>query len=135
MPTTTVTKKEDLYSDFKANFDPHPIKGDLVRLTNEDAVIRSIRNILLTDQYERFGNPDFGAGLRHYLFEPVSKLTESQIRDAIISAIKNYEQRAELIEVYVFASPDDNASSATILFNVINRIEPVSMTVVLERIR
>lgn len=135
MATTTVTRKEDLYSDFKANLDPHPIRKDLVRITNEDAVIRSVRNILLTAQYERFGNPNFGAGLRAYLFENISRTTEGNIRDAIIQSINNYEPRANLIEVVVSARPDLNAYTASVMFSIINRIDPVKLDVLLHRIR
>lgn len=129
------TKKREIYSDFRANFDPHPVKKDLVRLTNEDAVARSIRNILLTNVYERRRNPSFGAGLSAYLFENISKATESGIRDAIKAAIQNYEKRASVIEVYVSARPDKNAYSATIVFSVLNRIDPVTLDVLLQRVR
>jgi len=70
MATTTY------YSDIPTNFDVHPVKEDLVLVTNESAVKRSIRNLLLTDPYERFFNPLIGSGIRQTLFENVSKDTE-----------------------------------------------------------
>jgi Phage baseplate assembly protein W len=131
----TTTRKEETYSDFKSNIDPHPIRRDLVKITNADAITRSVRSILLTNQYERFGQPEFGAGLQHYLFENVSRTTEGLIRDAIIQAIGNYEPRANIIEVYVSARPDDNAYAATVVFSVVSRLDPVTLNVLLERIR
>jgi phage baseplate assembly protein W len=135
MATDTTHQPREIYSDFRANFDPHPVKGDLLRLTNEEAVKRSIRNILLTEPYERFTNFEFGAGLANYLFENISTVTEGQIKSAIETSIKNYEKRANLISVVVSARPDDDAYAATIIFSVINQIEPVTLKVLLERIR
>jgi phage baseplate assembly protein W len=135
MATDQTQKPREIYSDFRANFDPHPVKGDLLRLTNEEAVKRSIRNILLTGPYERFTNFELGAGLSNYLFEPISTVTEGQIKSAIETSIRNYEKRANLISVIVSARPDDNAYVATIIFSVINLLEPVTLSVLLERIR
>jgi phage baseplate assembly protein W len=129
------TQPREIYSDFRANFDPHPVKGDLLRITNEEAVKRSIRNILLTGPYERFTNFEFGAGLSNYLFENISTVTEGQIKSAIETSIRNYEKRANLISVVVSAMPDKDAYSATVTFSVINQIEPVTLKVLLERIR
>lgn len=131
----STTKKKEIYSDFRANFDVHPVKQDLVRLVNEDAVARSIRNILLTNVYERRRNPGFGAGLAAYLFENISKTTESNIKKAIEDAITNYEPRASLVHVHVSALPDKNAYTATIVFSVVNRLEPIQLDLLLERIR
>jgi phage baseplate assembly protein W len=135
MATNTAQQPREIYSDFRANFDVHPVKGDLLRITNEEAVKRSIRNILLTEPYERFTNFEFGAGLANYLFENISSVTEGQIKNAIENSIRNYEKRANLISVVVAARPDDDAYAATIIFSVINQIEPVTLKVLLERVR
>lgn len=128
-------KENIVYSDIRTNLDLHPVKQDIVLLTNADAVKNSIRNILLTRPYERPRKPKFGAGLAGYLFENVSKATEGSIRDAIILAIENYEPRAAIIEVYVSVLPDQNAYAATVIFSIVNQIDPVKLDVLLERIR
>jgi phage baseplate assembly protein W len=125
----------NIYGDFRTDFLPHPVSTDLAKLNNEDAVIRSIKNICLTAPYERFWNPRFGAGLSKYLFEPISYITEDLIKNAIISAIANYEPRALTYEVYVSAQPDQNAYNATIVFTVINNPSAVSFSFLLNRIR
>ena len=124
-----------LYSDLRTDFAPHPVSGDLTKLTNEESVKRSIRNICLTGIYERFWNPRFGAGLSKYLFEPISYITEDLIKKAIKDAIVNYEPRALTHEVYVTARPDENAYAATILFTVINNPNTVTFSLLLNRIR
>jgi len=124
-----------LYSDFRTDFDKHPVTGDLAKLTNEEAVKRSVKNICLTGIYERFWNPRFGAGLSKYLFEPISYITEDLIKNAIKDAITNYEPRALTHEVYVTAQPDQNAYAATIVFTVINNPNAITFSVLLNRIR
>lgn len=135
MATKNITAKPDLYSDFRTDFLIHPMKKDLVMVKNEDSVIQSIKNLLYTGQYERFWQPDINAGLRHYLFELPSKMTEIGIRDSIMAVIRNHEPRAELIEVYVSLSVDESAYEATIVFSVVNREEAISFTTLLQRLR
>jgi phage baseplate assembly protein W len=129
MATTTY------YSDIPTNFDVHPVKEDLVLVTNESAVKRSIRNLLLTDPYERFFNPLIGSGIRQTLFENVSKDTEFFLKEKITETIVNYEPRADLISVGVKALPDENAYSASIIFAISNSTQPVTLDLVLRRVR
>lgn len=129
------TQERTVYSDIRTNLDVHPVTGDLVLLKNIDAVKTSIRNILLTRPYERPRKPSFGAGLSGYLFEEISSVTEQSIKKAIELAIANFEPRANVIEVYVTARPDQNAYAATIIFSIINDIQPAKLDVLLERVR
>lgn len=122
-------------SDFKINFDVHPTKKDLLLDKNGDAVKNSIKNLLFTGPYERRFRPALGSGLKKYLFEPISQSTALSIRTSIINMIQNFERRAELLDVAVGVTPDYNAYSATITFRVINRIEPLTITTILERVR
>jgi phage baseplate assembly protein W len=124
-----------IYSDIPTNFDVHPIKGDLVLLTNENAVKRSIRNLLLTDPYERFFNPDVGAGIRQTLFENFTRDTAYIIQEKITETITNYEPRANLYSVNVKALPDDNSYSASIVFGINGNITPITLDLVLKRVR
>lgn len=135
MATKNTTLIPIIYSDFRTDFAPHPVTEDLIAQTNVDAVIRSIRSLLFTRPYERFRQPKLGSGLTAYLFEPISPVTEDAIRQAITSTINNYEPRARLLEVYVSAQPDENAYSATIVFNVVNIEAPIKFTTILQRIR
>jgi len=124
-----------IYSDIPTNLDVHPIKEDIVLLTNEAAVKRSIRNLLLTDPYERFFNPGLGSGIRQSLFENMGLETEYILTEKIKETIINYEPRANLHSVKVKAQFDDNAYSATIVFSVLNRTTPVTLDLILRRVR
>jgi phage baseplate assembly protein W len=123
------------YSDITTNFDIHPVKEDLVLLTNEQAVKRSIRNLLLTDPGERFFRPNIGAGIRQSLFENISRDTEFIIKEKIVETVKNYEPRASLYSVNVKALPDENAYSASIIFYVTNNTSPITLDLILRRVR
>ena len=130
MATTQV-----IYSDIPVNFDVHPLKGDLILTTNEDAVKRSIRNLLLTDPYERFFNPKIGAGIRASLFENIGQDTEFLLKTKITETINNYEKRAQLYSVKVKAFPDQNAYNASIVFYLVNYTTPITLDLLLRRIR
>lgn len=125
----------ELFSDFLNDFDLHPIKKDLVRRTNEDAVKQSIRNIILTNTGERLYNPNFGSQISSLLFEQFSETTQSSLKNVIETAIKNHEPRAKLEDVRVEGDIDSNSLIVTILFSVINKEEPVTLQLILNRIR
>ena len=126
---------KNIYSDLTTNFIIHPVKGDVMLSVDEIAVKRSIINLMFTEPYERFFNPNIGAGLKAYLFENISQDTEFMIREKIIESIRNYEPRANVIEVSVTAKPDDNMYTASIIFSILNSVNPVTLEVILRRVR
>jgi phage baseplate assembly protein W len=126
---------KNIYSDLTTNLSVHPIKGDLLLLSDEAAVKRSIINLMYTEPYERFFNPSIGAGLKAYLFENISQDTEYIIKEKIIEVISNYEPRANIINVSVKALPDQNLYNASIIFSVLNNVNPVTLEVILRRVR
>ena len=133
--TTPQTAKPLVYSDFYSNFDLELVKKDLLSYKNEDSVKRSIRNILLTDRGERFFNPTFGSDIRKMLFENFSPATEQVVADLIKTAIGNHEPRANVIDVNVSGNPDQNSMYINIVVSVINKAEPVTLELILNRIR
>jgi phage baseplate assembly protein W len=124
-----------VYSDIPTNLTVHPVKEDLVLLTNENAVKRSIRNLLLTDPYERPFSPSLGSGIRGSLFENFGPETEYILTEKIKETIRNYEPRARLFSVSVKALTDDNSYSATIVFSIVNSITPITLDLILRRVR
>jgi len=130
MTTTPV-----IFSDLPANLDVHPVRGDLVLLTNDNSVKRSIRNLLLTDPFERFFNPVIGSGIRQSLFENMGRDIEFIMKEKITETILNFEPRANLLSVDVKGLPDDNSYSASITFSVNNNLTPINLNLILRRIR
>ena len=123
------------YSDITTGFDIHPNKKDVTLFLNEDAVKSSLRNILKTSRGERLFNPIFGCGLNNYLFEDISLFTQEQIKNEIISSIKDFEPRANVIDVVVSPYVDENAYVISIVFTTINITTPQTLELLVSRIR
>ena len=127
--------KFQVYSDFLNDLTPHPVVKDIVRYTNEAAVNRSIRNLLLTNRGERLYQPDIGSDIRQLLFEPMIASTGDLIRKFVQNTISNYEPRAKVLSVEVLAYEEQNAYAVTISYMIINKQDPVQLTVTLDRVR
>jgi phage baseplate assembly protein W len=125
----------ELYSDFYSNFESHPDKLDLIKYSNEESVKRSIKNILQTNTGERFFNPVFGSDIRKLLFELASPVTESLLREYIEVAITNFEPRARVLDVVVSTNGDETGYNVSVIFSTINTTEPVTLSLILSRIR
>lgn len=123
------------YSDIDTNLTINPISEDIGRITNENAIRRSIRNLLLTDYYERPFKPDIGSNIRKLLFELITPITIELLQKGISDVINNYEPRANLIDVICTPFEDNNAIDVTIVFSIINIEEPITMQLSLDRIR
>jgi phage baseplate assembly protein W len=124
-----------IYSDFKASFDVHPIKQDLVLSVEEVAVKTAIKNIVFTAPYERYRKPTFGAGIPQDLFSLITPETEYEVQQRISMAIANFEPRAVLKGVKCVATPDKNGYDVTIIFTVVNKTQPITLNQILRRVR
>lgn len=123
------------YSDLSINFGKNPFTGDTNRITEIDSVKRSVKNLVLTNRYERILNPDIGGNIRAMLFEPMSSMTSSVLQDYITDVIKNYEPRAVLQGVLAVPDFDRNSYEVTINFRLDSVQQPQTLDITLERIR
>ena len=124
------------YSDLDLFFSKKATSNDISKVTDIQAVKRSIRNLILTDHYEKPFHPEIGSGIRGLLFELMSPLTANVLAKVVEDVIENYEPRAKLMGVTVYPDMDRNAYEVTIEFYVINTpTELVELTVMLERLR
>lgn len=124
-----------IYSDIDFTFTRKPVTNDVALSFDEMAVIRSIRNLLLTNNFERPFNPELGSNINALLFEPISDNTSTSLESEIENVINNYEPRAILKEVVASARPDENAYKVTITFYIENATLPTTVTILLERNR
>lgn len=120
-----VTRISRSFKDISLSFDPHPMTKDLPILTNERAIIRSVRNLVETIPTERFFNSTLGSNVRSSLFNFVDYATASTIQDQIIEVINNYEKRVTNTIVQVDPKPDLNEFEITITFEIIGQELPV----------
>ena len=124
------------YTDLDLFFSKKATSRDISKVTDVQAVKRSIRNLVLTNHYEKPFHPEIGSGVRGLLFELMSPITANVLARTIEDVIENYEPRAKLIGVRVYPNIDRNAYEVTIEFYVINTpTELVDLTVMLERLR
>ena len=112
------------FKDISLSFEPHPVTKDLPILKNENAIRRSVRNIVQTIPTERFFNSLLGSDVRRSLFEFVDFGTASVIQDQILIAIENFEERVENLQVIVDPIPDDNTFNVTVIFDIIGQEFP-----------
>jgi len=128
--------REIVFSDVNVTFTPHPVTGKLPVLKNADAVKRAVRNLILTNFGERPYDPLYGGNVRALLFENTDDpLLRDKITRDITLAIKQYETRAEVIQVDVTVRPDSNALVIKIQFQIVNQRFPVDLEVAIERVR
>jgi len=123
------------YSDLDLNFLPNPTTKDVVVLTGNDAIKRSIRNLMLTNYNDRLFNSKIGSNLTALLFENINPITAAQIDTAIRDCIRNFEPRVSVISVDVSVDPDNNGYNVRLQYNIINQNQPVAINLFLERIR
>jgi len=126
---------QKIYSDIDFTFTKKPGGGDVALSYDQQAVIRSIRNLLLTNHYERPFNPDLGSSVNALLFQPISSLTSSQLETTIKTTLDNYEPRAIVKSVKVVPVPDGNAYTVSITFFLENATQATTLSVILERNR
>jgi phage baseplate assembly protein W len=126
---------KNIYSDIDLTFIPNPVTGDVSLSYDEQAVIRSIRNLLLTNFYERPFQPKLGSNLNAFLFENTSAITSSALEKEISAVIRNYEPRATINSLVVTALEDLNAFFIELSVYIGNNTQPSSVNVLLERTR
>jgi len=93
------------YSDIDLDFKAHPVSGDIVTLTDMEALKRSVRNLVLTKRYDRPFRPELDAGVHQYLFELATPVTAIKIKNKIEETIRRDEPRVELLDVVVTSVP------------------------------
>lgn len=130
-----ITVRKYNYSDLDLDFIAHPTTGDVVRKFGEDAIKRSLRNLVLTNFYEKPFRPGIGSNVTKLLFENATPVVSNMISDAIREMARNYEPRVDIRQVSVKFSDSDNGYNVSITFVILNRNEPVNINLFLERIR
>ena len=123
------------FKDLDLNFTAHPIRKDINKFTNEYAVINSVKNLILTNHYERPFRPELGSNIRRMLFENVDSVMAAQIEREIEETILNFEPRVQVSKVVAVAAPDENKYNVELTFFVINSPDPITINFFLERIR
>ena len=123
------------FVDLDLDFTRNPITNDVSLKFNDEAVKRSIRNIVLTNSGEKPYIPEFGGNIKASLFENFTPLSVVTLKGQIETAIRNFEPRANLLKVEVTERIDSNELIVSIVFSILNSQDPITLEVPLERIR
>ncbi len=112
------------FRDVSMSFKSNPLTNDLIALKNENAIARSVRNIVFTLPGEKFFNENFGSRISKLLFENVDDLTASSIKDEIERSIRNNEPRVRLRSVKTLPNFENNEFDVTITYDIIGADVP-----------
>ena len=124
------------FKDISLSFPPHPVTKDLTILKNENAIKKSVRNLVQTIPTERFFNSALGSEVRDSLFEFVDFGTASVIQSQIKITLENFEPRIENVDVEVDPRPDLNDFEVTVFFDIVGQQIPTQeFTFMLESTR
>ena len=125
-----------VYKDLALSFEKNDNTKDVIVKKDIEAVKQSVRNLILTNHYERPFHPEIGSGITSLLFEPLDPITANSMSRVIGEVITNFEPRAQVVSVDARPNLDTNSYEVTINFRVINVPgELVSLTTMLERSR
>lgn len=124
-----------IYKDLDLAFIPHPIRKDVNKKTGYNAIIQSVKNLVLLAHYEKPFHPEIGANVRKMLFEPLDPITANIIAKEIEDVIINFEPRVDLSSVEVIEDESGNGYNVTVTFFLVNLEDPIQTTIFLERLR
>ena len=134
--TTNKSKRSNrIYSDLNLSFTKNPATKDVARIFDVQAIKRAVKNIILTNKYERAFNSDFGCNLRGFLFENITEPLLVIIKDRVAMAIEKYEPRVTVEDVVVRDDQDKNGISIMVSFLINGTEAPVSVSTFLQRVR
>ena len=106
------------FKDINLSFKRHPVTNDVVTIRDEDAIKRSVRNIIFTILGEKPFEPNFGSVINESLFDLNTNLSEVRVSDEIRSSLLNYEPRISNIDVTVTVAPDTNEMNCTVQYDI-----------------
>ena len=133
--TNNSVRSNRTYSDLNLNFNKNPATKDVAKLKDVEAVKRAVRNLILTNRFERPFHPEIGSDIRSLLFENMTPVVEVLLKDRIKETIDVFEPRADVTDIIVSGDSDRNEYRVQIEFRVLNVPNPIVVTEFLQRLR
>jgi phage baseplate assembly protein W len=124
-----------IFSDLDLNFTAHPVTKDITRRYDDNAIKQSVKNLLLTRNYERPFHSEIGSPIRQLLFDNPGPMFNVMLKRAVIDVINNFEPRVNIIDVRVDDYSDANEVYITLEFTIVNTERPLTLDLALERTR
>jgi phage baseplate assembly protein W len=124
-----------IFSDLDLNFTKHPVTKDITRRYDDNAIKQSVKNLLLTRNFERPFHSEIGSPIRQLLFDNPGPMFNVMLKRAVIDVINNFEPRVNIIDVRVDDYSDANEVYVTLEFSIVNTERPLTLDLALERTR
>ena len=131
----TINRKIRTFSDLNMLFSAHPATADVTKKTDEEAIKASIKNLILTKNYERPFHPEIGCQIHSLMFELWDPVLKNIMQRTIKDVLDKFEPRANILSVDVVDNGDNNELSVTVEFITQNISTPVTVTTTLSRVR
>ena len=133
MPVQRISRS---FKDISMSFKVNPLTDDLIAIKNQNAIARSLRNLVLTAPGERFFNENLGSNVNNLLFENMDDVTASSIKDEIQNTINNYEPRVKLLKTQVSPNFETLEFDVVIKYEIIGvEAQPQQLSFALEPAR
>jgi len=126
---------QKIYSDIDLTFNRLPVTNDIALRYNDQSVIASVRNLLLTNFYERPFQPSLGSNIDAILFEQSDGITSNILENEIRNVIKNFEPRVTINQIIIQPDSDNNSFNLTMSFFIGNNTTPTTVNMLLQRSR
>ena len=123
------------FKDLDLDFGLNSVTKDVNKLTDAEAIKRSVRNLINTNNYDRPFRPEIGSGIRGLLFEPADAITKIAIKENIKNVINDYEPRVKLLSIAINDLSDQNAYRLTVKFLIKENDTDESVEILLRRLR
>lgn len=130
-----MAKNTRTFTDLDLNFIANPVTGDVSVKYDVNAIKQSVKNLVMTQNYERPFHPEIGSQVYSLLFDQFSPITQIVLKEAITNTILNFEPRVVLESVDVVLNNDDQSADVTIIFSIINTQQPIVLDLTLRRTR
>jgi len=130
-----IVSKKKAHRDLDLSLKIHPIRKDIIPLKDDAAVKNAVKNLLITNFYERPFGDDKGANLRGLLFEPVGVITNIELRDNIRSVLRKYEPRIRVNNIDIIDIFDSNQYRIEVNFTIKQSNQNAMVEIVLRRLR
>ena len=131
----SVVARKKGWADLNLKLTLHPIRKDIIPLKDDEAIKNSVKNLILTNFFERPFQPLVGANLRGLLFEPADAITKYELSDGIKQVLLDYEPRIRVSRVGIEDQSDRNAYRITVYFQIIEMDLNTEVEIVLQRLR
>ena len=128
-------RRTNIYKDIDLEFSIHPLTKDISVKKDINAINQAVKNLLLLNKYEKPFHSEIGGSLRQFLFQPATFLTIDNMKHVILETLTNHEPRIEVLDINIQDDIDNYSYKIELTYTIANLKDPVSLTVVLERIR